>query len=494
MPESAAERVQSGFPPNELAGTRMERATAALLAAHRGLSGIYSRPDGAEAFAAQWVLADAAERTIDAQYYIWHADLSGTLLFALLWRAAERGVRVRLLLDDNNSSGLDSTLAALDAHPNIEVRLFNPFKRRGARVLDYVFEFARLNRRMHNKSFTVERQATIVGGRNVGDEYFGAGQEVSFEDLDVLAVGPAVADVSKVFDAYWGCESAVPLMRLVPAVTPESGRRLMQSAKELEASERAKRYRAAVSTTPPMQDLMAGRIALDWAEARLVSDPPSKVLGDRRTVWPPVIDRLMQTLGTARHEVDIVSPYFVPTRNGVDALRTLATRGVRIRVLTNSLAATDVAAVHAGYAKYRRDLLEAGIALHELKPTYAGPTAGKRGARGGSSGASLHAKTFVVDRCRAYVGSLNFDPRSARLNTEMGVVIESPALATRISEVLDRDLPVAAYEVRTSGTGSLQWITRDDNGEQRYESEPGASLSRRIAVRLLSILPIEGLL
>jgi putative cardiolipin synthase len=310
----------------------------------------------------------------------------------------------------------------------------------------------------------------------------------------VLALGPIVAEVSRVFEVYWNSESAVPLTRLVPAATLESGRRLMQSAKELDASENAQRYRTAVRATPLVQDLLAGRLTLEWAEARLVSDPPSKVLADSRTDYAPVLDRLLQVLGTARHEVDIVSPYFVPTRNGVDALRTLAARGVRIRILTNSLAATDVAAVHAGYAKYRKPLLDAGIALFELKPTFAGTTAGKRGARGGSSGASLHAKTFAVDRCRAYVGSFNFDPRSARLNTEMGVVMESPAVATRISETLDRDLPFAAYEVRATEVGGLQWITRDTTGEQRFESEPGASVARRIGVRVLSILPIEGFL
>jgi putative cardiolipin synthase len=460
-------------------------------AAPRAASGIHSLPDGAEAFAARMAMAASAEESIDAQYYIWHPDLAGTLLFAQLVRAAERGVRVRLLLDDNNTRGMDPILAALEAQPNVEVRLFNPFKRRALRGLDYLLAFERMNRRMHNKSFTVDNQATIVGGRNVGDEYFGIGREISFEDLDVLAVGPVVAEVTNVFERYWNSESAVPVGRLVPQATREDVQRIVAKAEEIEASEPAARYCAAVAATPLARDLRADRLTLEWAETRLVSDPPSKVLASRRAVVAPVLDRLRDVLGSADREIDIVSPYFVPTKRGVAAFSEIASRGVKIRILTNSLAATDVAAVHAGYARYRTALLKAGIDLYELTPAADGLTTGKRGARGGSSGASLHAKAFAVDRCRAYVGSFNFDPRSARLNTEMGVVIESPPIAARIAARLDQDLRTAAYQVRCNDAGRLEWTISDASGERRFQSEPGASWKRRLGVRLLSLLPVE---
>jgi len=465
------------------------RDTAPPAAARSG-SGIHSLPDGAEAFAARMALAASAEESIDAQYYIWHPDLAGTLLFAQLVRAAERGVRVRLLLDDNNTKGTDPILAALDAQPNLEVRLFNPFRRRALRGLDYLLAFERMNRRMHNKSFTVDNQATILGGRNVGDEYFGIGREISFEDLDVLAVGPVVAEVTDVFERYWKSESAVPVGRLLPRATREDVQRIVAKAEKIEASEPAARYCAAVEATPLARDLRANRLSLEWAETRLVSDPPSKVLASRRTVVAPVLDRLRGVLGSADREIDIVSPYFVPTKRGVAAFSEIASRGVKIRILTNSLAATDVAVVHAGYARYRKALLKAGIELYELAPV-AGFMIGKRGARGGSSGASLHAKTFAVDRCRAYVGSFNFDPRSARLNTEMGVVIESPAIAGRIAIRLDEDLRTAAYQVQCNDAGRLEWTIRDESGERRFQSEPAASWKRRLGVSLLSLLPVE---
>jgi putative cardiolipin synthase len=456
-------------------------------------SGIHSLPDGAEAFAARMALAAEAEQTIDAQYYMWHSDLAGTLLFAQLARAADRGVKVRLLLDDNNTKGQDATLAALDFHPNIEVRLFNPFRRRSFRGLDYLFEWGRTNRRMHNKSFTVDTKATILGGRNVGDEYFGAGREISFEDLDVLAVGPLVADVTAVFEQYWDSESAVPVRRLLRRVTRTEVADIVAKAELLEASEPARRYIAAVRETRLAHDLKAGKLEFEFAVSRLISDPPSKVLGHRRGPVAPVLDRLQSVLGSADTEIDLISPYFVPTRRGVAALMNLASRKVKIRVLTNSLAATDVAAVHAGYARYRRPLLDGGVTLFEMTPTAVGLGTGKRGMRMGSSGASLHAKAFAVDRCRAYVGSFNFDPRSARLNTEMGVVIESPVIASRLAARLDEQLPRAAYRLELDGRG-LEWIALEDGGERRYRREPGASLGRRLMVWLLSWLPIEGYL
>jgi putative cardiolipin synthase len=460
----------------DTAGTRLGRALAPALAAHPGQTGIHPLDNGRDAFAARVVLARAAERSLDVQYYIWRADTTGGLLLEELWRAAERGVRVRLLLDDNNTGGLDEAIATLDAHPSIEVRLFNPYANRSFRLGELIGSFARLNRRMHNKSFTADNQATIVGGRNVGDEYFGADTPVAFADLDVVAVGAVVGEVSKSFDAYWNSESAYPAASLV--TTPP--RKMWQHTADDPA---AAKYLDAIRATPLVKDLLAGGHPLEWAPARLVSDDPAKVLQPPERSELHMLPRLVAALGEPARELDLISPYFVPTKDGTAALVALAQRGVRIRVLTNSLAATDVAPVHAGYAKYREPLLRAGVRLFELKPF------GERRGGGPSSDASLHAKTFGVDRSRIFVGSFNFDPRSARLNTEMGVVVDSPKLAAQLSHALDSGLKRDAYEVALS-EGNLQWI----EGGARHTSEPRAGLLKRLWIGFLALLPIEWLL
>jgi len=461
--------------------TRLGRSLAAATAANPGRTGVHALDNARDAFAARVLLAHAAERSLDVQYYIWHNDTTGALMCEALWLAAERGVRVRLLLDDNNTRGMDEAIAALDAHPSIEVRLFNPYANRGFRLGELLTDFARVNRRMHNKSLTADNQASIVGGRNVGDEYFGADSPVEFTDLDVLAVGAVVSEVSSSFDAYWNSESAYPAASLIAAPPTRI------PWEKVHESPEAARYLEAVRATPLVAQLLAGKLPFEWARAHVVQDDPSKVLQPPERSELHLLPRLLATMGEPARELDIISPYFVPTKEGTSTLAALAQRGVKVRVLTNSLAATDVAPVHAGYAKYREELLRSGVHLYELKPS-AEKDKDKRG--GGSSDASLHAKTLAVDRSRIFVGSFNFDPRSARLNTEMGVVLESAALATRLSAALDRDLASAAYEVRLSADGSLEWI----EGATRHASEPGTGLLRRLWIHFLSILPIEWLL
>jgi putative cardiolipin synthase len=480
LPANVERMPSSAFADTE--GTRLGRAVAPAVAAHAGKSGIHPIPNARDAFAARVLLARAAERSLDVQYYIWRADTTGKLLFEALWQAAERGVRVRLLLDDNSTRGLDADLLTLDAHSRIEVRLFNPYANRGTRLGELVTDFGRLNRRMHNKSFTADNQATIVGGRNIGDEYFGAETPVAFSDLDVLAVGAVVSEVSASFDAYWASESTYPAASLIGAAPAGVRHDWSETNQRPEAA----KYMEAVRATPLIQQLIARSLPLEWAAARVVSDDPSKVLHPPERADLHMLPRLVGALGEPARQLDLISPYFVPTKDGTAALRALAERGVTVRVLTNSLAATDVAPVHAGYAKYREELLRAGVRLYELKPTV---EKSERGVPGGSSDASLHAKTFAVDRSRIFVGSFNFDPRSARLNTEMGVVIESPALAMQLSDALDRDLSRNAYEVRLSN-GNLEWV----DGERRHTSEPGAGFLRRLWIDVLSILPIEWLL
>ncbi|MDO4682028.1 MAG: phospholipase D family protein [Lautropia sp.] len=488
--------TQRDLPTREasLAGRHLSDTTDTLLgrslgpqvARHQGLSGIHPLPDGHDAFAARALLAEVAERSIDAQYYIWHDDISGRLLLQRLRAAADRGVRVRLLLDDNNTKGMDAVLQGMDIHPNIEVRLFNPFMQRQMRPLGYLSDFSRLNRRMHNKSFTVDNQATVVGGRNVGDEYFGAGVGVLFADLDVIAVGPVVEEVSSDFDRYWNSASTYRLQDvLTDAVPPED---IGTVASKDPATQQ---YLKVLSESSLVQNLASRQLDFQWVGTQLVSDDPAKGLGQARAT-ETLLGRLNQVMHEATRQLVIVSPYFVPTQHGTERLQALARRGIEVVVLTNALSATDVAVVHAGYARYRRPLLEAGVRIFELK-RHATIVADKgQGGITGSSGASLHAKTFQVDGKQLFVGSFNMDPRSAALNTEMGLLMNSPELAAQLQQALGK-ASSHTYEVSLH-QGRLRWITIENGQEQVYDTEPHTSWLQRISVRVMGWLPIEWLL
>jgi putative cardiolipin synthase len=483
-------------PSTAVSGTgmsRLGRATAPLVAAHPGLSGVYALANAREAFAARMLLAQTAQRTLDVQYYIWRQDMSGILLFDALLRAADRGVRVRLLLDDINTTGLDKTLAMLDSHPNMEVCLFNPFTTRRHRWWGYLTDFSRLNRRMHNKSFTADNQVTIVGGRNVGDEYFDATTSVAFVDLDVMAIGPVVHDVSSNFNRYWASDSVVPVGRLLPQVNETARDEVSLAATRIRGEPRAAAYLDAVRALSFVQDLGEGKVVLEWAATLMVSDDPAKGLG-RSAPERNLPAKLKAILGEPVSRIDLVSPYFVPTAAGVDSFAAMARRGVRIRVLTNALEATDVPAVHAGYAKRRKALLDAGIELFESS-RLAHPHHWRRTELVSSSAASsLHAKTFAVDGRQVFIGSFNFDPRSSQLNTEMGLVIASARLAQTLSAAVDAQVMTKAYEVHLEPDGSLYWLGGVGGQRTRYDVEPGTSFWQRVAVQAISLFPIESLL
>jgi putative cardiolipin synthase len=474
--------------------TPLGKAVAPLVAGHPGDSGIYPLRDARDAFAARALLARAAQRTLDLQYYIWRQDLSGTLLFNAVRDAADRGVRVRLLLDDHGTFGIDTTLAALDAHPNIEVRLFNPFRIRSPRSLNYLFDFFRLNRRMHNKSFTADNQVTIIGGRNIGDEYFGASDGLLYVDLDVMAVGPVVTEMSKDFDRYWASGSSYPIAGLLPAVDSAEITELASAALLIDENPSAAAYVKALRESPFVQQLVERRLPLEWAVTRIVSDDPAKGLGEAKRDGL-LLHQLENLMGRPEAEMDLVAPYFVPGEEGTGEFVSWAEQGVRIRILTNSLEATDaVPAVHAFYAKRRKALLEAGIKLYEMRRLL--PVVEPRRDRrsSGSSPSSLHAKTFSADREHVFVGSFHFDPRSADLNTELGFIIDSPVLAKGIANAFDKRVLSTAYEVRLSDDGDLYWLEYREKGVVRHDTEPGTPFYRRVGVWLLSFLPIEWLL
>ena len=454
--------------------------------------------DPTQALATRMLLTRSAQRSLDIQVYIWKPDASGMVMLHELWHAAERGVRVRLLLDDNGSEGMDTWLLALDAHPGIEVRLFNPFRQRTFKALGYLTDFDRLNRRMHNKSFTADSIATIVGGRNVGDEYYGVDSAVKFSDLDLLAFGPAAQTTASLFDAYWNSAPAYPLEALFPSADPETLAQHRQQWADLGPDTEAAHLQARLEQTPWLVSPLTTYPRMQWAPVQVMADAPEKVSPDAHVARPT---RLMFTslnamLGHARHSLDLVSPYFVPGKEGTQGLIDLARNGVAIRIFTNSLAATDVMAVHAGYARYRSALLAAGIELYELKPDAASPQSRLtwHARLGSASAASLHGKTFVVDEKELFVGSFNLDPRSTQTNTEMGLQVNSPELARDLTDGINRELKATTYRLQLSPSAELQWLETTADGETIHTREPKAHWLRRVGARILSWLPIEGLL
>lgn len=480
--------------PETALGRSVSRQVAEHAAAPTGRSGVHALNQAGEAFAARMLLAASAGSSIDAQYYIWHPDHTGLLLFEALWAAADRGVRVRLLLDDNGTKGLDPTLTALDNHPNIDVRLYNPLVHRGLRPLNYLTDFSRANRRMHNKSFTVDNQATVVGGRNVGNEYFGAESEVAFSDLDVLAVGPVVPQVSAIFDQFWNSPSAYPVTRILKPAGPEDVAAMKARFRENRAKPASIRYLELLKASKEIRDLIDGQIAFDWIPVQAFSDDPGKTLTKKPRQDQLLLPAVATAMGVPKVSFDLVSPYFVPRDNGTRLLSGFRAGGAQVRVLTNSLAATDVAAVHAGYKTERRKLLRAGIDLYELKPDpAAGPTKGSGIAFDSSS--SLHAKTFAVDGKTIFIGSFNFDPRSHLLNTEMGLVIHSPKLAGGLASGFDTAVAERAYRVRLSpDDGDIEWVELTPNGEIRHKHDPETGWFQRLNADFMSILPIDWLL
>ncbi len=472
--------------------TRLGRAITPATAEHPGLSGIHTLADSLDAFAARYLLCGMAEKTLDVQYYIWQNDMSGRLLFSALLSAAERGVQVRLLLDDNNTNGLDDTLRLLNSHPNIEVRLFNPFSFRLFRALGYLTDFARLNRRMHNKSFTVDGEATIIGGRNIGDAYFGAGEQPLFSDLDVLAIGPVVADVCRDFDRYWSCQSVSRLEKVLE-VDGDNLQQRVQLPDDWQDDPMARRYLDRLTTSQFATHLVSRSLKMYWARTSLLSDDPRKGQGKarRHTLLP---QRLLKVIGQPQQQIDIISAYFVPTRAGVAQILGLVRKGVKVAILTNSLAANDVAAVHAGYARWRKKLLRHGVQLFELKPQFEGRNVPHDRGLTGNSGSSLHAKTFSVDKRQVFIGSFNFDPRSAMLNTEMGLVIESGPLAEDIHQRFTQSQKEAAWALRLDRWGRVNWVENHGGREKVWKKEPHTRFWQRVLVRLVYRLPVEWLL
>jgi len=484
--------------------TPLGRKVGPAVAAHPSSSGFYPLSSGMDAFVARYALIDQAQRSLDIQYYIWHSDTTGTLLVDGLLRAADRGVRIRILLDDLDTAGKDRSIALIDAHPNVEIRLYNPFVNRSARAVDFATDLKRVNRRMHNKSLTADNQATIVGGRNIGNEYFGAVSHAEFSDLDVLALGPVVKDVSTMFDKYWNSEWVIPVNSFAKrqTITEEALAKAREGFNKKVSEMKDGPYVEALKQSGVLQRTRFREMQFSWGEAVLLYDDPSKVVTTEVNAETHLAPKLVPYIRNTTEELIIISPYFVPGDALVNALGDMVQRGIRVRILTNSLAANDVGVVHAGYMRYRIPLLKRGVELYEFKAVQ--ESKGQHGKNwSGSSQASLHAKTFGLDRRMVFVGSFNLDPRSVALNTEMGVLFESPELAGALGEAFDHDIENAAYRLELksmppdeygSPQYALEWVTLKNGDEIRYRVEPDTSWWQRFMTGFLSIFVIESFL
>jgi putative cardiolipin synthase len=467
---------------------------------HPDLSGYHPIVTGANAFASRSILTDMATRNIDAQYYIWHDDQAGQLLLKDLWEAAERGVIVRLLIDDfNSSAALDQQLLRFSSHPNTAVRIVNPLMHRKFQALNFVTGLPRINRRMHNKSMTFDKQITIIGGRNIGNEYLSNDQNSQFADLDVLLIGKVVADIDNSFGSYWSAPISYDIETLV-TLDEDGPTDFIEGLDQLGTNEKSDNqsslslYKSAIADSSIDTDLLNKRIPFRWTDMQFLSDDVGK-LTKSVPADTNLVQQLRTLLGRPDKELTIISSYFVPTKDGVDTLVELADSGINIKILTNSFDATDVTAVHSGYSQWRPKLLKSGIKIYELKSTASEEDRENKlwKARSQSS-TSLHAKTFAIDDHQVFIGSYNVDPRSANINTEMGVIINDDELARQLHEALSDDLLSQAYEVKLTDDNHLQWHTMENGEKKVYEAEPRVDLSDHIWLTIMSWLPIDWLL
>ncbi|PWK65363.1 phospholipase D family protein [Aminobacter sp. AP02] len=468
--------------------TQFDALVAPLLSNRPRQSGLALLSSNLHAFAVRAYTARNAQRSLDLQYYYWKDDLTGGLLAREVLTAADRGVRVRLMLDDINAKGYDPNYLALDSHPNIEVRLFNPSWARAfglQRGLELLLRAVRTTRRMHNKAWIADGRLAIVGGRNIGDAYFDASEDANFRDMDLLLVGDVVDQTEAIFDRFWNSEAVLPI-RHVTGMAKGDLPALRVRLERTATTGLAEPYIHRV-TEESRQWASSGMGKLRWTiEAEVASDPPEKAYGGGQDSW--LMTAIRPILASAKRELKIVSPYFIPGEAGTHQLTTLAKDGVAVTVLTNSLAATDVAAVHGAYVRYRKPLLKSGIEIYELKPDDERTDM----SLFGSKGASLHTKAFIADGQAGFVGSFNFDPRSTSLNTEMGVLFRQNDLAGEVEAVIAAQIsPRGSYKLSLQG-GKLTWSDRAANGARELTHEPRASLRRRLLAKVISYLPIES--
>lgn len=470
------------------ASAELQQATG-VFAANRASSHSSLIPliEGNEALGARLRLIERAEHSLDLQYFLMKPDLAGALLSQALLEAADRGVRVRFLLDDIFTSVPDSRLGLLDAHPNIEVRIFNPVLRPGPKSFGLLAEFRRTNRRMHNKSFTADGAVAVIGGRNIADEYFQIKTDTEFADFEVLIMGPAVKGIENTFDLYWNDGWAVPVKALIEEQTGEA---FLEARMSLEAQLVPARetYQKAVND-PHFERLSSGAAPIYTADTTVVVDTPDKVKMPVRGGTRILAEDLLTRMKNATQSVVLISPYFVPEDYGARLFQELASRGVSVRIITNSLGSTNHAYVHAGYRRHRADLLRAGVKLHEIRPD-ALQAMGTL-PKDDETGLVMHTKLAVIDRDEIFVGSLNLDPRSIKLNTEVGIFVDSHRFGSFMHDEIERELRDFTYRLSISETGKLRWHYDNPNALTQTDKEPGATFWNSLVVGLTGLIGIE---
>ena len=452
---------------------------------HDGASGFYPLTGGMDALAARLGLAERAQKSLDLQYFLMKSDKAGLVISKSLLIAADRGVRVRLLLDDVFTSASDSKLVLLNEHSNIEVRLFNPVSRSGSTSLNFVFDFRRANRRMHNKSFSVDNAVSIIGGRNIGEEYFDLKDGAVFVDFEVLAFGPVVSEISESFDDFWNHSHALPIEYVAKPNKNES----LASYRATTGKDLRVLYDdvyAGAFKNDVLQDIFTESRSLYPASAKVIADSPDKLKAKVGPEHQLLLNELRELLLGAERELIFVSPYYVPLDNGVQFARDVMSRGIEVIMITNSLASNNHIAAHSGYSKYRRDVIRAGMQLYEIRAN-AGRLMGDN--EDGPEQMTLHTKLIIVDRRYLLVGSPNMDPRSLEINAEKGLIIDSEPLARGIAERIDELLPNIAYRVVENDSGKLEWQGRIDGQDVVETTEPLASRWRRFKAWFMKIVP-----
>lgn len=467
-----------------VAGTSAAETAARLSGGGKDRVALVPLADGIDALGARLQMIAAAERSIDLKTFLIKPDIAGALLWLQLYEAADRGVRVRLIFDDVFTTARDDQIAALDAHPNVEIRAFNPLSRSAPTAINFLFDFARVNRRMHSKALITDGSFAIVGGRNIADEYYQIGIDHEFADFDLFVAGEPVQNLSSAFDLYWNDAWTVPLSALAPgAATPLAD--TLGRLRDSSDTQEAQIYRRAVASTY-LADLRAGRVPYFTGRARVVVDDPGKLRAPPGKGPYVVGEALYQMMNRARREVLVLTPYFVPENYGAAFFEDLVQRGVRVRIATNSLASTNHAYVHGAYARYRERLSSAGVEFLEARADAARIT--------GSADADLtmHTKLVIVDDRFLFVGSPNLDPRSIRQNAEIGMVIDSPGLARSIRERADVIAKDYAFRVEADTDGKTIWRYEGAKLNEVFRRDPLAGPWKLLLSTVAGLLPIES--
>ena len=460
---------------------------AKVEAEHPGESGFGILRYGRNAFTMRIAAADLAEKTLDLQVYIWESDETGRILAERLIRAADRGVRVRLLVDDMGIAASDDRIASMDAHPNIEIRIFNPFAYRNSSILDFATDLDRVNHRMHNKAIVMDNSFAVVGGRNIGNHYFGVNTDTNFRDLDIMAVGPVVRDISRVFDHFWQGDWAVPIEVLIDRPYTEADLRMGRKLIRENIAAGSYPYSVDDDADAMRAEFANAEEVVIWASGAVVWDDPAEMHDKAET--GNLITALRNKFDTVQESYTIESAYFVVGERGLNTVKSMIDRGVQIRILTNSLASNDVMAAHAGHARYRRALLEVGAEIYELRPD--GVVIKKDWK--GESRSGLHTKAMVFDDESLFIGSFNLDPRSAHINTEAGIYVESEELSAQLLAYMKEGVsPENSYRLDLDNDGNLVWITLENGAEVRYYKDPHSTFGQRFLSGFIGILPIES--